>query len=228
MRRFLDVIKQGSRLFFVTLVLIVSLTVYRLAQPSTSAIGTDEIRVAAVGDSITDGYGEPSSDSYPSRLQSLLGSKYQVFNYGASGTTLLSTGNDPYEKNKFYKTSHQVDAGIVVIMLGTNDSKPNNWNATAYKEQLIQFVDSYKNLKSQPMVYLMTPPAAYTNNMEVQPDIISQQIVPIVESVAQQTNSQLIDIFGLTQGRPELFSDDVHPNADGYQLIAEAVYNAIR
>jgi len=80
-----------------------------------------KIKVACVGDSITYGYG------YPEELQRLLGTAYDVRNFGYSGRTAMRTGDYPYFKEEIYKESLTFSPNIVVIMFGTNDSKVQNW-----------------------------------------------------------------------------------------------------
>ena len=55
------------------------------------------LRVACVGDSITEGYGlaVQSKTGYPVMLDSILGSKYSVLNSGRSATTLQKKGDFP-------------------------------------------------------------------------------------------------------------------------------------
>ena len=63
-----------------------------------------KIVVACVGDSITFGAGtkKPATDSYPAQLAGLLGEKFDVKNFGVSGSTLLKNGD-------FEKMLRQVD-----------------------------------------------------------------------------------------------------------------------
>ena len=51
----------------------------------------EPLRVACVGDSITYGHGirDREHDTYPAILDSLLGDKFDVQNFGVSGTTTL-------------------------------------------------------------------------------------------------------------------------------------------
>ena len=87
------------------------------------------IKVACVGNSITFGYllDNPSTDSYPSQLQKMLGNGYVVGNFGHSGATLLNHGHRPYTKQKEYTEALNYKADIVVIHLGVNDTDPRNW-----------------------------------------------------------------------------------------------------
>ena len=58
----------------------------------------DAVRVACVGNSITDGHGidMASAYGYPAELQKILGNDYWVKNFGVSGRTMLKKGDQPY------------------------------------------------------------------------------------------------------------------------------------
>ena len=62
-----------------------------------------KIKVACVGDSLTEGYtstgansGKKGPNAYPARLQSLLGSGYEVKNFGETGAFLMEGTSNPY------------------------------------------------------------------------------------------------------------------------------------
>src|SRR5690348_3809700 len=88
-----------------------------------------QLKIACIGDSITMGSGlaNPAVESYPGRLQRLLGTNYVVRNYGLSGRTLLKEGDFPYWTESAFTQSKNWAPDIVIIQLGTNDSKPQNW-----------------------------------------------------------------------------------------------------
>ena len=112
-----------------------------------------EIRVACVGDSITYGYGvKPWPEaSYPVRLGALLGEGYCVNNFGFSGRTAGEYGDYPYCREKLFQKSLDFGPDIVIIMLGTNDTKPYNWRGSdAYRESLRSIVSAYQALPSKP------------------------------------------------------------------------------
>ncbi len=197
------------------------------ANPIPPRVSAENIRFACVGDSITYGFGvalNRSEDSYEAQLQTLLGIEYQVLNYGDGGTTLLKSGDKPYWDSKFFQYSQESDPAIVTIMLGTNDTKPQNWNAIDYETQLAEFVDIYKNLPSRPEVYLLTPPAIFQNMIGASNDIVQNEEIPIILRVGEQTNTPVVDIFSATKDHPEYFPDGVHPNAAGNKVIAETLY----
>src|SRR4051812_38761214 len=111
-----------------TIALMTSLPLTLLAL-SLLCASANPVKVACVGDSITEGAGltTPATQSYPARLQQLLGTNYLVKNYGVGGRTLLKQGDFPYWKEPAFTNSHTFGPNIVIIQLGTNDSKPQNW-----------------------------------------------------------------------------------------------------
>jgi lysophospholipase L1-like esterase len=61
---------------------------------ATSVSAATPIKIACIGDSITAGHGASNASfAYPSQLQQLLGSDYEVKNYGHSGRTMLKKGD---------------------------------------------------------------------------------------------------------------------------------------
>ena len=185
------------------------------------------IRVACIGDSITEGYGIGRPKSYPAQLQMLLGDEYQVLNYGLSGRTLQRSGDLPYTEERLYTISMGAQPDIVLIMLGTNDTHPDNWNASRYEEELEEFVRGYQELGSTPTVYLMTPPPIYRMDLSQSHEILVAEVIPIIERVAEKTGVQTIDVFSALTNHGEFFPDGVHPNANGSKIIAETVYSAL-
>lgn len=208
------------------------LAIHYTYHPPEPSVREDKIQVACIGDSITYGAGvtmllRPFC-SYPAYLQRNLGREYHVQNYGLSGRTLQRGGDDPYVKEDFYRLSHERVADIYLIMLGSNDSKPWNWDRREYVRQMKEFLKGYQELDEAPKVYLLTPPWAYAAEngavqYGIQPDVIADEIIPDLREVAGELDVGLIDIYRLTVGHTEWFSDGVHLNAEGNRAIASAV-----
>ena len=203
---------------------------FLFANPIPPRVSAEKIRVACVGDSITYGFGvalNRSKNSYPAQLNGLLGSEYQVLNYGVTSATLLKSGDKPYWDSNFFRYSQESDPTIVTIMLGTNDSKPHNWHADDYEKQLVELINTYKNLPGHPAVYLLTPPAAFLNSIGASNDIIQNEEIPVILRAGEQTNSPVVDIFSATKDHPEYFTDGVHPNTAGNKAIAEKIFEVL-
>ncbi len=194
------------------------------------------VRVACVGDSIT--YGSKienrTLNSYPSRLQQLLGARYLVKNFGARGYTLQKSGNFPYWSHSNFQKSTEFQPDIVLIMLGTNDSKSHNWIGTeAFLEDYRALINHYRSLESHPQIVLMTPASVYPKNFnpsnpyKIRADIVDI-IADAVLQLAEDENLPVIDIHQATDDHPEYFLlDGVHPDDSGAEKIAELAFEAI-
>ncbi len=198
----------------------------------------DQIKVALVGDSVTYGHSIKNwpVNNYPAILSDALGNDYCVKSFGVSGSTVQPDGDQPYNITKAYTWSHEFRPDILVFMLGSNDSKPENWKGKEkFRDEYLKLLDSYIKVDNPPVVILCTPPTAYfpegvsegLSSYDVQPFII-EEIAEIVKDVAAEYDYHLIDINSLTENRRELFGkDNVHPNNDGAKEIASAVYKFI-
>lgn len=190
----------------------------------------DAIRVACVGNSITFGAGvkNRSHDSYPAVLSRLTGDRFWVKNFGVSGRTLMNKGDRPYMKEQAYQKALDFNPHIVIIKLGTNDSKSFNWVHKAdYMKDLQMMIDAFKALPAQPKIYLCYPSKAYQTGESINDEIISKEIIPMIKKVAKKNGLPVIDLHSAMDGMPELFPDHVHPNEKGAEVMAKAVYRAI-
>ena len=104
---------------------------------------TNATRVACLGNSITDGFGidMASAYGYPAMLQKKLGDGYWVRNFGVSSRTMLNRGDWPYMNELAWRDALDFNPDVVIIKLGTNDSKPENWQYNAeFKQDLEQMI----------------------------------------------------------------------------------------
>ena len=207
----------------------------------------DAIRVACIGNSITDGHGIEMApvNGYPALLQRQLGKDYLVKNFGVSGRTLLNHGDMPYMKETAWKDAQAFDPDIVVIKLGTNDSKPQNWKyAAEFKQDLQQMITTLcpalaqsakKRKKSKnaqpvrPKIYLCTPIPAFKSSWNINDAVITNEIIPIQKEVAQQYGLQLIDLHTLFANDGDKMQEDgIHPDGKGVRRIADIVAEALK
>lgn len=190
----------------------------------------DAVRVVCIGNSITFGAGikNRSRDSYPSVLARMLGDSYWVKNFGVSARTMLNKGDHPYMNEPAYKNALAFNPNIVVIKLGTNDSKSFNWKYKAdFMKDAQNMINAFKGLPSQPKIYLCYPSKAYLTGDGINDDIISKEIIPMIKKLAKKNDLSVIDLHTAMDGMPELFPDRIHPNEKGAQVMAKAVYQSI-
>lgn len=197
-----------------------------------------KIRVACVGDSLTNGALVPGCfwNSYPVQLGKLLGEGYQVANFGLNDRTLQMSGHKPYEKENDFGHSLEFKPHYVVVMLGTNDTKEMNWiSVEAFAKEYRRFLSSYRALPTNPKIILCIPPWATDAKNAIQAltnDTVAARIPLVAEAVrivANEYKLHVIDFYSLTEGKSWLYAhDDLHFNAKGAALAAEEVRKAIQ
>ena len=201
----------------------------------------EKTRVICVGDSITaGGYWKNNLCGY------LSGADYEVIGLGVSGTTGLWTGVDlgfdptgapySYVTKPQYEQSQRYNGDVVVIMLGTNDTKPVNYekitadNGAQFKADMTAMVKAYQAQGNDPQVFLALPATIYRDPSigTMSNDNLEELIIPCLEAVAAETGAILIDVHGATANQSENFPDGVHPNDAGKAVIAQTIATAIK
>jgi lysophospholipase L1-like esterase len=185
--------------------------------------------VACVGDSITYGAGisDRLNDSYPAQLQRILREydpSWRVDNYGVSGATLLTRGDLPYVRQGAYTNAQMCQPDVVIIKLGTNDSKPQNWQYKSYfVSDYCAMIDVFRNLASKPQVWICKPVPAFYENFTIRPAVIHDEILPMIDEIAAARNVPVIDLYTALENHGSLFPDGIHPNAEGAGIMAQTI-----
>jgi lysophospholipase L1-like esterase len=186
------------------------------------------VKVACVGDSITAGGGAQPGFSYPEQLGRLLGKDWEVLNCGNSGSTLLSEGNKPYIRQKEYADALASRPDLVIIMLGTNDTKPVNWEKKrGFKKDYQSLIQSFRALESKPRIYICRPVPVFANGNFGINEHNLEKVLDLVDEIAREENTGLIDMHKALEKQDALFPDHVHPNNDGAGLMAAAAFQAL-
>ena len=202
-------------------------TSYGSSKPNRVENYRQTIRVACIGDSITYGASIKNriKDCYPAQLGRMLGEKWQVRNFGVSGATMLKKGDLPYWNQKAFKDALAYNPDIVVIKLGTNDTKPQNWK---FKDQFTtdcaEMIDRFAELPGNPQLWICQPVPAYGERWGISETIIKNELIPLIKQAARDKFVPVIDLYGPLSNKPELFPDKIHPNAEGAHSIAKEIY----
>ncbi len=215
----------------------------------TKVTTSENIIIACVGDSLTEGHGSTDNVrySYPGQLQRLLGAGYTVENFGRGSRKILDTGevdsNDgsslTYTKyvgtwsgqhsfnrqpESIYEASKACNPDIIVIMLGTNDR--NNITTeearTEFKENYRAILKDYTALSSDPEIFIVLPPSNLDEKGNAN---MGNYMLPILKDLAKEENVKLINIYDTVS--TDLLVDALHFGNAGYKEVANVVYNAI-
>jgi acyl-CoA thioesterase-1 len=204
-----------------------SCTSYDGGKPIRVESYRETIRIACIGDSITFGASikNRDRDCYPAQLGRMLGEKWQTRNFGVSGATLLKKGDLPYWDQQAFKDALAYNPNVVVIKLGTNDTKPQNWK---YKDQFAadyaDMIDRFAELPSKPRIWICQPVPAYGERWGITDIIIKNEVIPLINRIARSKHVPVIDLYGPLSDKPEMFPDQIHPNAEGAHGIAKEIY----
>ena len=192
----------------------------------------DAVRVACIGNSITDGFGidMATQRGYPAQLQQLLGDGYHVKNFGVSGRTMLNKGDLPYQNELAWRDALAFRPDIVIIKLGTNDSKPENWQYNkGFKDDLQQMVDALQANKNNPRILLCTPIPAFKPTWNINDSVIVHGITPVINKVAKKNKLQVIDLHTLyANDGDKMIDDGIHPDAKGARRMAEIIAEQLK
>ena len=193
----------------------------------------NSIRVACIGNSITDGSGIDMSDAkgYPAQLQQLLGDKYNVRNFGVSARTMLNNGDHPYMKELAWRDALAFQPDIAVIKLGTNDSKPRNWQYGAnFGKDMQQMIDSLRQLPSKPKIYLCSPIPAFKTQWGINDSTITAGVIPVIKKLAKKNHLQFIDLHTTFKDfdNKQIQQDGIHPTAKGAGQMARIIADALK
>ncbi len=198
--------------------------------PEAQAQTQQPVKVACIGNSITWGAGikDRIRDSYPAQLARLLGSGYKVRNYGYSGRTLLDKGDHPYMKEEKFFNAVNWQPDIVIIKLGTNDSKPQNWKYKGdFEKDYDKLITAFDTLPSHPKIYLVLPVPAFEVRWGINDEIIKNEVISMTRRVAARHDLEVIDLYTPFVGKAALFPDAIHPGAEGSGEMAEIVYESL-
>ncbi len=223
MRPFILIILKFRKIFLL-LIFIISL-------------GYSQIDVACLGNSITQGHGLPVSENYPSQLEILLGSGYNVTNYGEAGRTVVWNEQGwayaevpPFESPE-WRFSTATPHNIVILLFGTNDSNADYSDELShFKEDYLDLIDDYKNYPGHedPVFVLGLPPPVFDESLGHRNTPIVNTIIPLIRQIANESGLEIANFYSAMADHPELFSDGVHPNATGAAVMANVAYSAIQ
>lgn len=190
----------------------------------------DAVRVACIGNSITHGSGIDMQEQkgYPAQLQRLLGNGYMVKNYGVGARCMMRTSDHPYMQEQAWRDAKAFCPDIVLIKLGTNDSKDYQWNQQQYEQDYQAMIDTLKALPSKPAVYLCTPIRAFRDRWGITDSTIVHGVIPSIQTLAAKNRLPFIDLYSAVTDENEMTSDMIHPNDKGAAKIAQNVCDAIR
>jgi len=169
---------------------------------------TTNSTVIAFGDSLTSGYGAKANESYPSVLTELLGC--HVINAGVPGETTsegLQRLPDVLKEN---------NPDLVILCLGGNDMLQKQPRERT-KANLREMIKLIRESGSDIIIIAVPQPGIFLTAPDFYEELADEHGLPLDSKTIKNTLS-----------KRSLKSDSIHPNAQGYKLIAENFLKLIR
>ena len=189
-------------------------------------------KVACIGDSITWGFTllRRRKQSYPVLMGEMLGPDYEVRNFGCNDAAARFDADTPYVRRKVYRDSLAWEPDIVLLMLGTNDTKSQNWNQEIFERDYRRLVESYLELPSHPRVILIAPIRIFRSLamplITPQSEPLETGVRPTIHRIAKELHLELVDLYDLFSDLTYCM-DGLHPQAAGARMLAEAIHSRI-
>ena len=88
-------------------------------------------------------------------------------------------------------------------------------------------IASFRQVNPKVKVFVCLPPPCFPGRWGINDKTIHDEVIPLIRQVATDVHATVIDLNTPLTGKAELFPDTVHPNAEGCQIMASVVYQAL-
>jgi acyl-CoA hydrolase len=165
--------------------------------------------VLALGDSVTHGAGAGDGEDYPSQLAELTG--WIVHNHGVSGDTSAGA------LARLDTALAETQPALAIVEIGGNDFLRRQPPA-AVKENIRAILRRVK-AAGIPAVLVATPAFSPLGAA-----VGRLADAPLYAELAEEEAVTLVPrVFADVLADPDLKADPIHPNADGYSVLAEGI-----
>jgi len=193
------------------------------------------VRIGTIGNSITHGnsLANPERDAYPIQFGEMLSDIYTdtciVKNFGLTTTTMLKNGDVSYWDTEHLKNYLAWAPEICLILLGTNDTKPQNWDSCGHEfiSDYLAMIDTIKQRNAYTKFILGYPPPAFEVKWGIRDSVIINGVIPAIDSIVKIVDAEIVDFYYPLLDSGYLFLDNIHPNITGNTLMAKILLEMI-
>jgi acyl-CoA thioesterase-1 len=195
------------RLLGATSLILVLLAGCGSAPPPLPPLAPDAV-ILAFGDSLTYGTGAPRAQSYPAYLEAL--TAHRVINAGVPGE-LSSAGI-----RRLPALLEQHRPGLLILCHGGNDLL-RKVDEAELRSNLSTMIDITRQRGiSVVLVGVPRPALLFMDTAPLYREIAAQYRIPLEDTILTELESDAA-----------LKSDQIHPNGNGYQALAKAIFQLL-
>lgn len=170
-----------------------------------------------------------ASITYPEELQTIFDTMFgsnvvTVNNLGYSGDTA---------KMSYSRWTVNRNADVVLLMLGTNDSKQSSWVPVDYRNNIDEYLDYMgliieRYLSWNTAVILLTPPYSKTQNSDnINGNTTTNVYDDTLVKFANKYNCPIVQTEKYIKNNynDDYYSDSIHLNGTGYKSFADKLFS---
>jgi len=153
----------------------------------------------------------------------LLGSQFDVQNFGRSGADVLSINNGPYANTSEHQAALAFAPNVVISNLGINDFSLFLDNQLAFVNDYVDLLRDYSDLPTSPDIYLWTElaPVFSANPNAATIDAQRVQVNQKLTEISAAVGATGINMYVPLVDQELLFPDGLHPDSAGAGIIAQ-------
>lgn len=188
---------------------------------ATAQVSAAPMKVACTGTSAMMGLGSSAGQHVPDEMGKVLGANFTVTNHGVQGTTAINSLGTGYAKTAEYRAALALNPDIVLFWFGGNDSFAGTWenNKASFKPDYTAMVKAFQALPTKPKTFLVR---LWVNaGAPVRRDVLDKEILPIINEIAVETGSTVIDYRTLIEANPGFLPDGMHPSNAATKVIGK-------
>lgn len=194
---------------FILAVLLLAVIVYMSGKkkPEIKNVGNTGANVVVFGDSLSYGYGAPRGQSYPDLIARKI--SRLVINLGRNGETAVRAARrveEVLEQNPY----------MVLIEFGGNDFM----RGVDFQQTVQAVSDMVDQVQTAGAVAVVVDTGGYYG---------MKKYSKAYQKLAKEKGAVFVKgILDGVFGKTALMSDQIHPNAKGYEIVADKVYQGIK
>ena len=125
---------------------------------------------------------------------------------------MTSFGDLPYRSTEEFKNLKKFSPNVIIVALGTNDTKPQNWKGIeAFEAEYMSLLEDLENFEYTSKIWVCLPPPVYIDTWGINQKTLIE-IIHGIKSVCAKKNIPIIDLNDALSENPSLFPDGIHPN----------------